>query len=98
MFYQFRQNNSYGRFVFDKERGISTEVWVEADDLVEATARAEAIGLYFDGAGDCPCCGDRWYLPWDAEGSGTRTTPTAGRTRTRQRSDTFTTRTAPSCR
>lgn len=68
MFFQFRQNNSGGYFVHDDKRGISVEVWVEADDEAEAVQRAEEIGLYFDGAGDCPCCGDRWYSScWDSQ-------------------------------
>ncbi len=25
----------------------------------------EGIGLYFDGSGDCPCCGYRWSEMWD---------------------------------
>ena len=78
MFYRFRQNNSYGRFVFDKERGISTEVWVEADSTADAMARAEVIGLYFDGAGDCPCCGDRWYPPWSDDGEVSPPTEVSG--------------------
>ena len=68
MFYSFRQNNSGGRFVFDEKDGISVLVVVEADDYEDACRRAENIGIYFDGcqAGiDCPCCGDRWYRPYD---------------------------------
>lgn len=57
----YRQNNSGGRFIYDDSLGISVNVWVEARDAREADYRAERIGLYFDGAGDCPCCGDRWY-------------------------------------
>lgn len=61
MFYTYNQNNSGGSFEFDPERGISTVVIVEADSETEADEQAEKIGLYFDGAGDCECCGDRWY-------------------------------------
>lgn len=56
----YRQNNSGGNFVYDEGRGISVNVWVQARDAGEADFRAERIGLYFDGAGDCSCCGDRW--------------------------------------
>ena len=59
-FYTYRQNNSGGGFVIDKKRGISVYVIIEADSTREADARAEQIGLYFDGYGDCPCCGNRW--------------------------------------
>ena len=59
-FYTFRQNNSFGRFDYDAGRGISVNVIVEADNTADANSRAERIGLYFDGAGDCPCCGTRW--------------------------------------
>src|SRR4051794_4942961 len=59
-FFHFRQNNSYGRFDIDLTRGISSDVLIQADDIAEAFERAETMGLYFDGAGDCPCCGDRW--------------------------------------
>lgn len=60
-FFEYSQNNSGGNFDYDEERGISHGVIVEADDAKEADFRAERIGLYFDGEGDCPCCGDRWY-------------------------------------
>lgn len=63
-FFEFRQNNSGGSFVFDKDAGISVHVWVQAIDAEDANRRAERIGLYFDGASDCSCCGDRWYSQW----------------------------------
>lgn len=71
MFYDYRQNNSGGVFLAEHENGISVEVIIEADSADEANARAEQIGLYFDGCSDgrdCNCCGDRWYRAWD-EGS-----------------------------
>lgn len=71
-FWNFRQNNSGGSFVFDAVRGISVNVIVEADSADEAIARAEQIGVYFDGCAagyDCTCCGDRWYRPWSDEGT-----------------------------
>lgn len=60
-FYEYRQNNSGGGFDFDGNAGISVHVIIEADSASEANDKAEEIGLYFDGEGDCPCCGDRWY-------------------------------------
>lgn len=68
MFYEYNQNNSGGSFELDEEAGISHWVIIEADSEDEADARAEQIGLYFDGNGwgedaytrDCECCGPRW--------------------------------------
>lgn len=67
-FFHFSQNNSGGSFVVDTEAGIAQEVVIQATSPQEANAKAEAIGLYFNGcdAGiDCNCCGDRWYPKWD---------------------------------
>lgn len=67
-FFNFSQNNSGGSFHVDDERGIGPELWIEATDYHHANARAEQIGLYWDGvdAGiDCSCCGDRWHPAWD---------------------------------
>jgi hypothetical protein len=61
MWYSFRQNNSGGSFDYSESVGISVTVYVEANSVEDANFRAEDIGLYFDGAGDCSCCGDRWY-------------------------------------
>lgn len=66
-FWEFPQNNSGGCFDGDPERGIGCVVIVEAHDAAEANARAEMIGLYFNGCNegmDCPCCGDRWSEAW----------------------------------
>ncbi|MEE1835778.1 DUF7296 family protein [Streptomyces sp. SP17KL33] len=71
MFFEFHQNNSGGGFDFDAERGISTNVIVEADDAEHANYRAKRIGLYFDGVengDDCECCGDRWSEAWRTDG------------------------------
>lgn len=68
-FYEFSQNNSGGSFDYDENSGISHFVIVEADSADDANARAERIGLYFDGYGDCECCGNRWYEQWDYQGS-----------------------------
>jgi len=59
-FYEYRQNNSGGSFDVRPADGISQYVIVEADDAKEADYLAERIGLYFDGDGDCSCCGERW--------------------------------------
>lgn len=60
-FYTYNQNNSGGSFDYDPKRGITHHVIIEADSENEANKQAESIGLYFDGEGDCHCCGDRWY-------------------------------------
>lgn len=62
-FYTYRQNNSGGSFVYDKTKGISINVIVEANSKEEADNKAEQIGLYWNGVEegyDCGCCGDRW--------------------------------------
>ncbi|MET9959310.1 hypothetical protein ABZ128_09510 [Streptomyces sp. NPDC006326] len=72
MFFHYSQNNSGGGFTFDARAGISVNVIVEAESAAVANARAEEIGLYFDGAGDCQCCGDRWGEQWsDSRGTAT---------------------------
>jgi hypothetical protein len=60
-FYEYRQNNSGGGFDFDANAGISVYVIIEAEDAEHADLRAQRVGLYFGGEGDCSCCGDRWY-------------------------------------
>lgn len=67
-FYTYDQNNSGGTFHFDADKGISVKVIVQALDAEEANFRAKRIGLYFDGSGDCSCCGDRWYEQWGDSG------------------------------
>jgi len=64
-FYHFRQNNSGGYF-----RDPAVNLLIEATSTDDANSRAERLGAYFGGAGDCPCCGDRWYSLWRDE-SGT---------------------------
>lgn len=49
------------------QRGITHHVVIEADNAAAANAIGERIGLYFDGTGDCPCCGNRWYSAWQDE-------------------------------
>jgi hypothetical protein len=62
--FEYDQNNSGGVFDHQPEAGIGYAVWVQARNAAEADARAEGIGLYFDGEGDCSCCGDRWSSAW----------------------------------
>lgn len=64
-FYEYSQNNSGGRFRYEKEDGLGHYVIVEAANANQANSIAQDIGLYFDGYGDCSCCGDRWYEKWD---------------------------------
>lgn len=64
-FYEFNQNNSGGRFYYSDDLGEN--VIVEAASADEANSRAESLGIYFDGFGDCPCCGRRWYEKWNDE-------------------------------
>lgn len=66
-FYTFSQNNSGGSYDYDFFNGIGPYVVIEAADADDANRKAEAIGLYFDGVGDCECCGSRWYPAWDSE-------------------------------
>ena len=63
-FFTFDQNNSGGNYDEDPERGIGPFVIIEADSVPEVNERAERIGLYFDGEGDCDCCGERWSAVW----------------------------------
>ena len=61
MFYTYRQNNSGGSF--DTDENVSIYVVIEASSCEDADARAENIGIYFNGCEDgrdCECCGDRW--------------------------------------
>lgn len=68
-FFEYNQNNSGGSFTYDGDAGITHYVIIEADDAEQADDRAEEIGLYFDGSGDCECCGQRWYEQsgWSAD-------------------------------
>jgi hypothetical protein len=67
-FYTFNQNNTGGSFDFDKEKGITHYVIIEANSADDANNIAESLGIYFNGCDDnldCPCCGDRWYPAGD---------------------------------
>ena len=74
-YYTFDQNNSGGVFDFDAEKGISIKVIVQARDPKEANYLATRIGLYFNGEGDCECCGTRWseQYSWNGNDDGTDT-------------------------
>jgi len=64
--FSYKQNNSGGRVV--QNDSVDWFVWIEAESVRVANARAEDVGIYFDGSGDCSCCGDRWSEPWEDEG------------------------------
>lgn len=71
-FYEFRQNNTGGSFVISELAGLTVHVIIEADNADEANSIAEKKGIYFDGCysgNDCPCCGDRWYMVCEDDGS-----------------------------
>ena len=75
-FYTYSQNNSGGSFTISEKDGICEYVIIEAANASQANARAEEIGLYFNGCSDerdCPCCGDRWYSASESDGSGVPT-------------------------
>ena len=55
-YYEYSQNNSGGSFTKP-----AITVFIEADSPEAADVVAVKNGLYFDGDGDCECCGDRWY-------------------------------------
>lgn len=60
--YEWTQNNSGGSFDVDDK--ITHRLFIEAETKDEAEAKAESIGVYYDGCQsgmDCECCGDRWY-------------------------------------
>lgn len=52
-FYNYRQNNPNGSFIYDEKYGLSVNTYVEANDASAANSRAATIGLYFEN--------DRWF-------------------------------------
>jgi hypothetical protein len=71
-FFLFRQNNSGGSF--DVNDAVAHSVIIEAYSVKDANARAEDVGIYFNGCdtgADCFCCGDRWYEAQDHDGTDT---------------------------
>lgn len=70
MFYTFTQNNTGGSFTIDPTGGITVHVVIEAASAAAANAKAESLGLYFNGVEDerdCECCGDRWHPASDSD-------------------------------
>ena len=66
LFYTFCQNNSGGNFHINDT--VAHNVIIEAYSADEANAKAESLGIYFNGCDigrDCQCCGDRWYRQRD---------------------------------
>lgn len=62
-FFHYSQNNSGGSF-----SPPAHHIIVEASTPIQANSRAKSeAGLYFDGDGDCPCCGPRWSEVWDED-------------------------------
>src|SRR3990167_7584500 len=57
-FYEFSQNNSGGSFVVDEN--LCHRLFIEADTKNIAKEKMLDLGAYFDGEGDCECCGNRW--------------------------------------
>lgn len=58
MFYEYIQNNSFGRWNGPHIIIIEADSPEEADQIAE-----EKTPIYFNGCStgkDCPCCGDRW--------------------------------------
>jgi hypothetical protein len=71
-FFLFRQNNSGGSFAVNE--AVAHSVIIEAYSVKDANARAEDVGIYFNGCdtgADCSCCGDRWYEAQDHDGTDT---------------------------
>ena len=57
--FTFDQNNSGGSFHVDDN--VGEYVIVQAENADQSNRLAEKVGLYFDGVGDCDCCGNRWH-------------------------------------
>lgn len=62
-FFTYRQNNSGGSF--DRNDDLDVVVIVAGTSARDANSRAERLGIYFDGEGDCECCGNRWSAAYD---------------------------------
>ena len=61
--FQFRQNNSGGRFIGPKNVVIQAENAADANDIAQ-----NSQDIYFNGVAkgiDCDCCGDRWHAVHD---------------------------------
>jgi hypothetical protein len=67
MFFTFNQNNSGGSFAFEEGK-LTNLVIIEAESVDDVIDKAEDLGIYFGGYGDCDCCGDRWCEPYGDDG------------------------------
>ena len=65
-FFHYSQNNTGGRWHLNDK--VTTHVIIEAPDCDYANFLAGRQGLYFDGSGDCDCCGNRWSEAWKEKG------------------------------
>lgn len=62
-FYEYQQNNVFGKYVCDDN--LDETVYIQAHTFDEANKIGESLGMYFNGVdaedkSDCPCCGNRW--------------------------------------
>ena len=57
-FYTYTQNKTGGIYSYNDK--LAKHVIIEADDAYTANNTASELGIYFDGNGDCTCCGKRW--------------------------------------
>jgi hypothetical protein len=64
LFFRYHQNNTGGYYNCSYP-SVARVVIVEAKNSEEADRIAEDSGLYFDGSGDCRCCGKRWSQNWE---------------------------------
>ena len=72
LFYTFTQNNSGGYFDFNEVDGITRFVIIEAQNSDNANSLATDKSIYFNGCNrdmDCACCGDRWSMAGESEGT-----------------------------
>lgn len=69
LFWATSQNNSGGIFDHNPEKGVGYLICVEAVDREHAKARIEKVIDSYPASYDCPCCGDRWSIWLDDEGT-----------------------------
>lgn len=67
-FYTYIQNKTGD--IYSHNEKLAQNVIIEAANAYTANKQAEEIGIYFDGNGDCTCCGNRWQA-FDITDSGT---------------------------
>ena len=73
--YKYRQNNSGGFYLEDKDAGYGPLVYVEAKSEYDADFLFQGLGgkdtrLGFVEHRDCSCCGARWYGGEECDGDG----------------------------